>query len=113
MDQPPRFKWEIVYIDDEKLVLRLMSGHRRCSPMIVYDSAEMFGWRKGDRIDVAGALHPEREVQKEMGEPLGEHDYILTNETTGTRAKIRKNDYEVENAWKWLEELKREKKVPC
>jgi hypothetical protein len=61
--------WEIGYLDDEKLVLRhLRTG--RLSPMIVFDSAEMHGWKVGDVICVEGAQHGHRVVQQQMGKGL-------------------------------------------
>jgi hypothetical protein len=102
--------WEVAYLDDQKLVLRHLRG-KRLSPMIVFDYAEMDGWLDGDVICVDGTLHPARQTQKSMGMPLGEDDYILTNQRTGTKAHVRKNDFDVENAWKWLDELKQQGKV--
>jgi len=40
------YKWEVTYLDDEKLLLRLTTGTERFSPMIVYDSAQPQGWQR-------------------------------------------------------------------
>jgi hypothetical protein len=108
------YEWEIAYInlDDLQLVLRLASGSRRLTPMHIFDTGEMQGWQVGDRIAVnVGAMSPMRAAEKKMGQPLSEEDYTLTNQRTGQKAIIRKNDYEVEDAWKWLEELRAKKLV--
>jgi len=104
------YDWEVAYVDDEKLVLR-HARDKHFAPMIVCDSAQMYGWKVGDPIRVDGALHPRRELQKQMGLPLSEDDYILHNQHTETRANIRKNDFEHEDAWEWLKELQDEGKV--
>jgi hypothetical protein len=35
----------------------------------------------------------------------------MTNQRTGTKANIRKNHFEIEDAWKWLRELQTAGKV--
>ena len=102
------YEWEIAYIDLDalQLVLRLTHGSKRLIPMIIFDTGQMYGWKLGDRIDVTmTGMSPHREMQKTMGLPMSEEDYVLTNQRTGGRAVIRKNDYECENAWTWLKEL--------
>jgi hypothetical protein len=79
--------------------------------MIVFDSAQMYGWRVGELLGVDGVLHPARLMQKAVGMSLSEDDYVLMNQRTGTKANIRKNDFKVEDAWKWLEGLQAEGKI--
>lgn len=102
------FEWEIAYIDLDalQLVLRLTHGSKRTIPMIIFDTGHMHDWRVGDRIDAnPGSMSPYREIQKTMGMRMSEEDYILTNQRTGGKAVIRKNDYECEDAHAWLAEL--------
>lgn len=100
-----KYEWEIVYLDDEKLALRINHGTRRLIPMIIFDSADMFEWKKGDLIAIESKPDGHREIEKATGISLSEDDYILHNQRTQGKATIRKNDYEHEDAWKWLREL--------
>jgi hypothetical protein len=63
-------------------------------------------------VEHAGENRKKNSCQYAMMEmPLSEDDYILTNQRTGTKANIRKNDFEIEAAWKWLRELQTAGKV--
>jgi hypothetical protein len=103
------FEWEIAYInlDELQLVLRLRYGSKHTIPMIIFDTGQMHDWRVGDPVDAdPGPMSPYRQIQKDMGKRMSEEDYILTNQRTGGTAVIRKNDYECEDAFAWMNELK-------
>lgn len=105
-----KFEWEIDYIDLDalQLVLRLDHGSKHAIPMIIFDRGQMESWRVGDKIGVdPGAMSRGREIQKAIGMKMSEEDYTLTNQRTGGKAVIRKNDYEHEDAHAWLAELRK------
>lgn len=107
--------WEVVYIDLDalQLVLRHRVGDGRLMPMIIFDTADYHNWKVGDRVDVnPGPMSPVREIQKQMGMTMSEEDYTIKNLRTGASVQIRKNDYEVENAFDWLHQLIRDRKIP-
>jgi hypothetical protein len=109
-----KFEWEIAYIDLNELQLVLRSPKGRCSPMIPFDTAEFHDWQVGDKIAVDhGDISNARQRQKTMGVSLSEDNYLLYNERKGGKAVVRKNDYEVENAFDWLKTLVTDGKVCC
>jgi len=109
------YEWEIVYInlDDLQLVLRLSCGTRRLIPMVIFDTAHFHDWKLGDHIAVDGGdMSGNRDVQKQLGMSVSEDDYTLFNKRTRGKAIVRKNDYECENAFAWLKELKDKGLIP-
>ena len=100
------YEWQVAYIDNGKLALRLTHGSRRLIPMIISESASTDGWRVGDLISVEGERDEHREIQKAMGLPLSNDDvYRLHHKNSGGVAISRKNDYEREDAHAWLADL--------
>lgn len=102
-----QYEWEVAYIDNGKIALRLNHGSRRLIPMIISESASTDGWKVGDLIAIEGGRDEHREIQKAMGLPLSNDVYKLHHKNSGAIAISRKNDYEHEDAHAWLEAVKR------